>query len=154
MLGRASWGVVIALSVGACTAQGPTLAVQAEQMELALVECKAQLGLSGQLKTEVSFEGGVPSAKAVPFDQITAADAAKINACGTGAAALDDGLLLVPMTAMLPEVITPAAQTPTVPKQIVEAAPAAAGVVDHSGACPIGVTGMYAGTLFCTGQGN
>lgn len=85
MLGRASWGVVVALSFGACTAQGPTLNVQAEQMELALVECKAQLGLSGQLKTEVSFDGGVPSAKAVPFDKITQADAAQINACGAGA---------------------------------------------------------------------
>lgn len=146
--------LVAALMVGACAAQGPSLNIQAEQMELALVECKSQLGFSGQLKTEVSFEGGVPSAKAVAFDKVTASDAAKINACGSGAQALNDGLLVVPMTATtLPEVISPAAEALPAATQVA-AVTADPSRLKHSEACPIGVTGMYAGTLFCIGREN
>ena len=57
--------VVVMSFIAACTAQGPTLNAQAEQMELALVSCKAQLGFGGQLKTEVSFEGGLCKGLAV-----------------------------------------------------------------------------------------
>lgn len=144
MLVRVS-SIVAALAMAACTAQGPTLNVQAEQMELALVECKAQLGLPGQLKTKVSFDGGVASAIAVPFDQTSAAEAARINACANGAVPLNDGLLVVPMTAMQPVVV--AAPAPVAkPAPVVEAAPVS------NGPCPAGFRGMYGGSLYCTGS--
>ena len=46
MLGRIS-AVVDAFSLAACMEQGPTANTLAEQMEFALLECKAQLGLPG-----------------------------------------------------------------------------------------------------------
>ncbi len=130
----------VALVLAACTAQGPTLNVQAEQMELALVECKAQLGFGGQLKTDVSFDSGVASARAVAFDQVTPAQASQINACASGAETLSDGLVVVPMTAMAPVAVAPVAVVDVVPTP-----------APKSGPCPIGYTGMYAGTLYCTG---
>jgi len=128
--------VFAALAAGACTAQGPALNVQAEQMELALLECKAQLGLDGKLKTEVSFGGGVATAIAVPFDKTSVAEADQINVCASGAVALNDGLLVVPMAD-----VTPAP---------VAASVAVAEVAQTNGPCPMGVTGMYAGTLYCS----
>ena len=146
--------VVMVAALGACVAQGPALNVQAEQMELALVECKAQLGLGGQLKTEVSFEGGVPSAKAVAFDKLTEQDAARINACADNAEPLTDGLLVVPMTAMATEAVI--APQPVAGPDVVATAPEVQAPVAPTIAsrCPIGVSGMYAGTLMCIGGDN
>lgn len=143
MIARAS-SMLAALVMAGCAAQGPTLNVQAEQMELALVECKAQLGLAGQLKTEVSFAGGIATAVAVPFDQISAADAVRINACANGAEALNDGLLVVPMTAVAPVAVAS-------PVRAVEPTRAVAAAPVSNGPCPAGYRGMYGGTLYCTG---
>lgn len=151
MLGRVS-SVFAALALGACTAQGPTLNTQAELMELALVSCKAQLGFGGQLKTEVSFDGGVASARALPFDQVTDAQANQINACAGGAEILSDGLVVVQMTAKTSTAV--AAPVAVEPIVMQPAQTAALAVPARSGACPVGVTGMYAGTLFCMGDGN
>jgi hypothetical protein len=151
MLGRFS-SVAAAIALGACTAQGPSLNAQGEQMELALVACKAQLGIIGQLKTAVSFDGGVASAKALPFDRVTAAQANQINACAAGPQTLSDGLVVVPMTAM-----TSSAVASPVVAQPVASRPAQSTAVStpaRNGACPVGVTGMYAGNLYCTGDGN
>lgn len=146
MLGRIA-SVIAACALGACTAQGPSLNAQGERMELALVACKARLGYEGQLKTEVTFDGGVAAARALPFDQITAARANQINACAGGKQILSDGLVVVPMTAM-----TPAAVVPVVVMPAVTPAPAPAPSAPvRSGSCPAGYTGMYAGTLYCTG---
>jgi hypothetical protein len=152
MRGRVS-SVIAAVALGACTAQGPTLNAQAEQMELALVSCKAQLGFGGKLKTEVSFDGGVASARALPFDQITDAQASQINACAGGAETLSDGLVVVPMTAMGPAAIAKPAPVEPVAVQPAQASVAATAPV-HNGACPPGFFGMYAGTIYCTGDTN
>jgi len=120
-----------AFAVAGCQLQGPTLNTQAEQMELALLECKAQLGLPGQTQTQVAFDGGVPTARVVPFDQIDAADAARINACAAGAETLDDGLKVVPMSATA--VVEPAPQAPR----------------RDLGDCPRGRAGLYGGTSYC-----
>lgn len=143
MIARFS-SVLTVLALGACAAQGPTLNSQAEQMELALVSCKDQLGLAGQLQTVVSFDGGVADARAVAFDRITAADADQINACAGRSVTLADGMEVVPLQSVpmsVPQVET------TLP---VVAAPAAPAVIS-SGGCPAGVTGMYGGTGYCTG---
>ena len=136
--------LLAALMLGACTAQGPTLNVQAEQMELALVSCKAQMGLGGQLQTEVSFDGGVASARAVPFDKITVADADRINMCAGQSVTLADGMEVVPLS-VAPLMSVPVQVETTLP---VETAPAPV----RGGPCPVGFTGMYAGTLYCTGS--
>lgn len=141
--------LLAALSFGACTAQGPTLNSQAEQMELALVACKAQLGFGGQLKTNVSFDGGIASAVAVPFDQVTASQAAQINACAAGGDTLSDGLVVVPMVPT-----APVAVASTLPVTIAEVAPPVADIPVSNAGCPAGFTGMYAGTLYCTGARN
>lgn len=143
--------LILVAALGACVAQGPALNVQAEQMELALVECKAQLGLGGKLKTEVSFEGGVASAKAVAFDKLTEQDAAQINACAQSAEPLTDGMRVVPMTAMATEAV--AAPEPVATPAVVAAAPEVQPQAKPAlaSSCPIGVTGMYAGTLMCIG---
>lgn len=123
--------MIACISVAACTAQGPTLNSQAEQMEFALLECKAQLGLPGQTQTQVTFDGGVPMARVVPFDQITAEDAVRINACAESSATLSDGLQVVPMSDTAS--VTPA----TVPTQ------------SNLGDCPRGRSGLYGGTSYC-----
>lgn len=133
-----------AMMLGACTAQGPTLNAQAEQMELAIVNCKAQLGLGGQLQTEVSFDGGVAQARAVPFDQITPTDADRINICAGQPVTLADGMEVVPLGAA-PLMPVPVARVETTLP--VQAIPASV----TGGRCPAGYTGMYAGTLYCTG---
>jgi hypothetical protein len=129
----------VCAAVAACTAQGPTLNAQAEQMELALLDCKSQLGLAGQTKTQVSFDGGTAQARVVPFDQITAPDAARINACASGAAVLDDGLMVVPLqastvTARAPEPVGDALRTQSNP-----------------GECLRGQSGLFGGTSYCFG---
>lgn len=130
MLGRIS-AVVDAFSLAACMEQGPTANTLAEQMEFALLECKAQLGLPGQTQTQVTFDGGVPTARVVPFDLITAQDAARINACADSSATLSEGLMVVSMSDAAS--ITPAT-APT----------------DHnSGVCPRGRTGLYDGASYC-----
>ena len=131
--------VLAALLLGACAAQGPSLNVQAEQMELALVSCKAQMGLGGQLQTEVSFEGGVAAARAVPFDQITAVDADRINICAGQSVTLADGMEVVSLPA--PQLVQVGTTLP------VEAVP----MPVSAAACPARFSGMYAGTLYCTG---
>lgn len=146
MLGRVA-SAVTAMALGACTAQGPTLNAQAEQMELALVACKAELGMAGQLQTQVSFEGGVPQARAVPYDQITAVQADQINACAGQPLTLADGMRVVPLP------VTPMTPAPVVQVQStlpVETVPTPA-KIGRDG-CPAGVTGMYAGTRYCTGD--
>lgn len=135
MLGRIS-SVAAVCALAACTVQGPTLNAQAEQMEFALLECKAQLGLPGQTQTQVTFDGGVPMARVVPFDQITAEDAARINACADSAAPLSDGLQVVPMSDAAD--LTPA----TVPS------------TQNLGNCPLGRSGLYGGTSYCFGSLN
>ena len=132
MLGRISIGFA-ACALAACTAQGPSLNVAAEQMELALLECKAQLGLPGQTKIQVTFDGGVAAARVVAFDQITSTDAARINACADGATTLEDGLKVVPLQASASGTLTPA------PVQASFA----------TGDCPRGRAGLYAGTSYC-----
>ena len=149
MLGRVA-SAVTAMALGACTAQGPTLNAQAEQMELALVACKAELGMAGQLQTQVTFEGGVPQARAVPYDQITVVQADQINACAGQPLTLADGMQVVPL-APLP--VTPMTPAPVVQVQStlpVETVPEPA-KIGRDG-CPAGVTGMYAGTRYCTGD--
>ena len=146
MLGRVA-SAVTAMALGACTAQGPTLNAQAEQMELALVACKAELGMAGQLQTQVSFDGGVPQARAVPYDQITAVQADQINACAGQPLTLADGMRVVPL-APLP--VTPAPVVPVQSTLPVETVPTPA-KIGRDG-CPAGVTGMYAGTRYCTGD--
>ena len=146
MLGRIA-SAVIAFALGACTAQGPTLNAQAEQMELALVACKAELGIVGQLQTQVTFDGGVPRARAMPFDQITAVQADQINACAGQPLTLADGMQVVPL-APLP--ITPAPVVQVQSTLPVET-PRAPAKIGRDG-CPAGVKGMYAGTLYCTGD--
>mgnify|MGYP003633228543 FL=1 len=146
MLGRVA-SAVTAMALGACTAQGPTLNAQAEQMELALVACKAELGMAGQLQTQVSFGGGVPQARAVPYDQITAVQADQINACAGQTLTLADGMRVVPL-APLP--VTPAPVVPVQSTLPVETVPTPA-KIGRDG-CPAGVTGMYAGTRYCTGD--
>ena len=146
MLGRVA-SAVTAMALGACTAQGPTLNAQAEQMELALVACKAELGMAGQLQTQVSFGGGVPQARAVPYDQITAVQADQINACAGQPLTLADGMRVVPL-ALLP--VTPAPVVPVQSTLPVETVPTPA-KIGRDG-CPAGVTGMYAGTRYCTGD--
>lgn len=135
MFARVS-SVLAVVALGACTAQGPSLNVQAEQMELALVSCKAGLGYGGQMKTVVTFDGGVASARAVPFDRITVAQADQINACAGQPVVLADGMEVVPLS--LPQL---AQVETTLPMQTPEAA----------AGCPAGVRGMYAGTLYCGG---
>jgi hypothetical protein len=126
--------VAAVCALAACTAQGPTLNAQAEQLEFALLECKAQLGLPGQTQTQVTFDGGVPKARVVPFDQITPEDAARINACADSAASLSDGLQVVPMSDAAD--LTPA----TVPS------------IQNMGNCPRGRSGLYGGTSYCFGS--
>ena len=137
--------VVTAVALGACTAQGPTLNAQAEQMELALVACKARLGLGGQLQTEVTFDGGIARARAVSFDKITPADADQINACAGQPVTLSDGMEVVPLSAAAVATVPVVAVQSTLPVETpVETVPV------HNGPCPVGYTGMYAGTLYCT----
>ncbi|MCO4846941.1 MAG: hypothetical protein KC448_03080 [Yoonia sp.] len=135
MLGRIS-SVVAACALTACTVQGPTLNAQAEQMEFALLECKAQLGLPGQTQTQVTFDGGVPVARVVPFDLITAQDAARINACADNSVALNDGQKVVPMS------------------DAASVTPAPVPVDYNSGACPRGRSGLYGGTSYCFAVSN
>lgn len=140
MFGR-TISLVAVLALGACAAQGPTLNAQAERMELALLSCKDQLGLGGQFKTSVSFDGGVADARAVPFDKITAADADQINACAGRSVTLSDGMEVVPLAAVA---VVPVQVETTLPVETpVQSVP--------SGPCPAGFTGMYAGTLYCSG---
>lgn len=137
--------VLSAVMLAGCVAQGPSLNLQAEQMELALLECKAQLGLPGLLKTNVTFDGGVASAQAVAFDQLSAADAARINSCASGAATLSGGLLVVPMSTSVPVDVAAPMNAVVVADQ--------PQTVRQTG-CPVGYSGMYGGTLYCTGGGN
>lgn len=122
------------VAVAACTPQGQiagSSAASAEQLELGLLACKDQLGLPGQTKTQVSFDGGVPTARVVPFDQITATDAAQINVCAAGGTAtLEDGLQVVPL------------QSGALTQTAIPATFAA-------GECPRGRSGLYAGTSYC-----
>lgn len=120
-------------ALAACTPQGQIIgaaSASAEQMEQALLACKTQLGFPGQTQTQVTFDGGVPSARVVPFDQITASDAAQINACANGSTTLADGLQVVPMQ---PTAVTPAAVRTSI----------------GPGQCPRGRSGLYAGTSYC-----
>ena len=135
MLGRIS-AVVAAFSLAACMDQGPTANTQAEQMEFALLECKAQLGLPGQTQTQLTLDGGVPTARVVPFDLITAQDAARINACADSSATLSGSLKVVSMSDAAS--ITPA----TVPTD------------DNLGVCPRGRTGLYGGASYCFAGAN
>ena len=135
MFGRIS-SVAAVCALVACTAQGPTLNAQAEQMEFALLECKAQLGLPRQTQTQVTFDGGVPMARVVPFDKITSYDAARINACADSEASLSDGLQVVPMSDAAD--LTPATVLST----------------QNSGNCPHGNSGLYGETSYCFGSPN
>lgn len=136
MLGRIS-SVAAACALAACSTQVADVNTQAEQMEFALLECKAQLGLLGQTQTQVTFDGGVPVARVVPFDMITAQDAARINACADGSATLNGGLRVVPMS------------------DVASVAPAVVSVTYTSGGgCPPGRSGLYGGTSYCFGGAN
>jgi len=131
MIFKMTQAALVCFAVAGCNLQTPDMSQQAEQMELALLECKVQLGLPGQTRTQVSFANGVPTAQVIPFDQINAADAARINACANGAATLDDGLMVVPMSSA--------------------AVPVAAVTepVRRAGECPRGRSGLYGGTSYC-----
>ena len=111
------------------------------QLELALLECKNQLGIGGQMKTRVDIDGAQTTARVIPFDQIDAIAAGQINACAGAAASLDDGLLVVPFAdAPLQGKVTrpvQAALPRTTPRR--------------TNGCPAGVRGLYRGTLYCTG---
>ena len=122
--------VVTCVSLAACTPQGSVANATAEQLEFTLLECKAQLGFSGQTKTQVTFDGGIPSARVIPFDQISASDAAQINACADSVATLDGGLQVVPT-------------------QSADVTPAAVATPIGPGQCPRGRSGLYAGTSYC-----
>lgn len=140
--------LIAALAASACTATGPMMKAQAEQMELDLVNCKAQLGFGGLLKTEVMFAGGVTTARAVPFDRITAADAERINACAGAGLTKSGGMLVMePMTAMKPVTVG-------IPAPVSKVLPAAAAPNVTTAGCPVGFTGMYSGTTYCYGAAN
>ncbi len=126
-------------SMVACNTIGAPLNQKAEQMELALLDCKQQLGFPGQTRTVVAFDDGTVSAKVVPFDQIDAAAAAQINDCASRAAVLDDGLVVVPLQAEV--AVAPVAVEP--------ARPVAVAAPYVQGSCPAGRTGLYAGTTYC-----
>lgn len=133
--------IVLAVAIAGCTAQGPSLNLQAEQMERVLLDCKDRLGFAGQTRTSVTFDGGVAQASVVPFDQITAADAAQINACAGGVDVLDDGVVVVPLQSAA-----------------VEPAIAPVSVIVEQENAPLGTSGcskdhapLYGGTSYCVG---
>jgi hypothetical protein len=108
-----------------------------------LLDCKEQLGLPGQTRTVVEFDGTTLSARAIAFDQITEADAARINACAVSSATLEDGSVFVllqpesagPVAAAIEPVQTPAP-------------------VHSGGLCPPGRTGLYGGSSYCFAGAN
>lgn len=133
--------IVLVVAVAGCTAQGPSLNVQAEQLERVLLDCKNRLGFAGQTQTSVTFDGCVAQASVVPFDQITAADAAQINACADGVDVLDDGVVVVPLqSAAVEPAIAPVS---VIVEQ--ENAPVRASVCSQSNAP------LYGGTSYCIG---
>lgn len=116
---------------------------QGEAMERALLQCKQDLEFAGQTQTEVVFENGALTARVLPFDQIDEAAAAQINACANGATVLDDGLVVVPMTAAPANAVAVSSPLPQVTPATVTA--------PHGDTCPAGVSGLYRGTLYCGG---
>lgn len=131
---------IVLFALASCASTGQPLGfAQGEAMERQLLQCKQDLGFGGQTRTVVEVSGGLVTARVVPFDQIDEAAAAQINACATGANVLEDGMVVVPMTA----------EPAQAPAQTVEVAPAVA--TSTPSACPVGYRGLYRGTLYCNG---
>lgn len=145
MINRVSKTVITLGVIGAlagCEGAYPSpLLTQGEPLERKLLQCKQELGLAGDLKTNVSQVDGQVVAVALPHDQIDAAAAQRINDCAGGASVLDDGMVVVPLE-QAPAVAAPQAALPVTTSATVPA----------RGPCPAGVTGLYRGTLFCGGQ--
>ncbi|MEN8896593.1 MAG: hypothetical protein ABF248_10975 [Yoonia sp.] len=130
----------LCLAIAGCGMLGPSLNAQAEQMELALLDCKAQLGIPGDTRTEVRFDGGVAQARVVAFDQTSAQKAAQINACANSAQVLDDGLVVMPL------------QSNALPAVAVDVVSDGGPSSYRGGQCSGGQTGMVGGTSYCVGR--